>query len=289
MALLETDIQAFLHDYIDQADWRIQTPQRGFSYGKRFIGISSHSRVFVRLGVDPDVIQILSDADLTPAYLAGGIFNDTTITVQEYVEASHPDRKWYANNVTTWVHLMKKLQSLTILRQYFPLVENETYHTLLARYIDQIKEAYRKVLLDQNERGLIESLIEQYEKRTPFVQGEGLVPSHGDPNADNMLITRAKVFLIDWDALHLSDPMRDVAQVLWWMYPKSQWSEMLDLLCIDLADQHLQDRFYLYISTRALYVSLFFVQVGQQHWAKRFLKDALAAMDHQPPDELLIS
>lgn len=290
MATLEKNIQIYLRDYVDQSRWQIQTPSRGFSFGKRFIGISSHHKVFVKLGVDSIVIQLLSDAQLTPRYLAGGSFSDSCITVQEYVEeACHPDRRWYASNVTTWSDIMKKLQSLTVLRQYLPPVEDETYRTLLTEYVSQAKAAYKNVSLSRGESALIESLLEQYEKRIPSIEGKGLVPSHGDPNADNMLITPTNIYLIDWDALHLSDPMRDVAQVLWWMYPRAQWTEMLDQFCIDLADLQQQERFYLYVSTRAVYVSLFFFQVQQIHWAKRFLADARTALDHQSPDELLIS
>jgi len=278
-----------LNNHVDHTTWQIQTPQRGFSFGKRFLGISSHHKVFVKLGVDYRVIQLLSEARLTTRYLAGGSFSDTTITVQDYVEASHPDRKWYAANVKSWAQLMKTLQSFVALRQYLPPVENETYRTLLAHYVNQIKEERQKAVIGQRERDLIAALIEQYEQRISSIEGEGLVPSHGDPNADNMLVTPTSVYLIDWDALHLSDPMRDVAQVLWWMYPPYQWHEMLDLFHINLANHQQQERFYLYISTRALYVSLFFVQANQKQWATRFLIDAQLALKHQPPDELLIS
>ncbi|MBA2679559.1 MAG: phosphotransferase [Ktedonobacteraceae bacterium] len=141
----------------------------------------------------------------------------------------------------------------------------------------------------RSERDVIEVLIAQYEECVPAIQGAGLVPTHGDPGADNMLITPENVYLIDWDSLHLSDPMRDVVQVLWWMYPRSQWDEMLDLFGIDLINQQQRERFYLHMSTRALYVSLFFVQLGHKYWAKRFLKDAQMALEQQTPDTLLIS
>ncbi|MDQ2905992.1 MAG: aminoglycoside phosphotransferase family protein [Chloroflexota bacterium] len=289
MTIHEEDIQAYLYTYVEQTSWQIETPQRGFSFGKRFIAIAPDRKVFVRLRIDPRIIQFLSDARITPRYLAGGGFFDTCIAVQEYIEAVHPDRKWYAANMPTWAHMTKKLHSSSELRQYLPPVENETYRTLLAHYIHELKEEYQHVVTGRRERDVIEALIAQYEERVPAIQGAGLVPTHGDPGADNMLIAPTNVYLIDWDSLHLSDPMRDVAQVLWWMYPRSLWDEMLDLFGIDLTDHQQRERFYLHMSTRALYVSLFFIQLGHEHWAEKFLRDAQLALEQQTPDTLLLS
>jgi thiamine kinase-like enzyme len=283
----EAAIQAYLHDQVDPTTWQIQAPQRGFSYGKRFIGISAHQKVFVKLGEDYRILQILSDAHITPRCVAGGRFADSWITVQEFIEAWHPDRAWFAANIATWADLMHALHGLAGLRHYMPPVPNETYRTLLAAYVDQISDVYRNTTLDPPVQQQIDDLLLQYAVRIPPIQGSGLVPTQGDPNRDNLLIMPAHVYLIDWDSLHLSDPMRDVAQILWWYYPREEWPAMCRRFDIDLTDSQQSERFYLYISTRALYVSLFFHQLQEHHWAQRFLKDAQLALAHQPPEELL--
>jgi hypothetical protein len=86
-----------------------------------------------------------------------------------------------------------------------------------------------------------------------------------------------------------SEPMRDVALVLWWMYPPSLWRQLLDRFRIDLNDQAQQERFYLYISIWALEVALFFANRQQPQWKQRFLRDAHRAYERQEPDELLLS
>ncbi len=288
MTIQEENICTYLQQTVEQADWQISHPQQGFTFGQRFIARSPHHNVFVKLGADYRVVRHLSDAHLTPRYLAGGPFANTWITVQEYVEASHPDPGWYTVNKLTLAHLLKTLQSQSGLRRYLPSVENEAYSTLLTRYVQQSKDLYQQqATMDQERRQVIEILLEQYEQRLPFIEGSGLVPSHGDPNPGNLLVTPTIAYLIDWDTLHLSDPIRDIAQILWWMYPRSQWSDLLDLFHIDFANTQQRERFYLYISTRALQVSLFFIQIQHEHFARRFLTDAKLAFKQKPPDEFV--
>ncbi|MBA2285759.1 MAG: hypothetical protein H0W02_09770 [Ktedonobacteraceae bacterium] len=70
MTISEEDIQAYLYNYVERTSWQIETPQRGFSFGKRFIGIAPDRKVFVRLGIDSRIIQLLSAARITPRYPA---------------------------------------------------------------------------------------------------------------------------------------------------------------------------------------------------------------------------
>jgi len=289
MVIDDKAIQAYLQHHVAPTDWQIQPPQRGFSSAKRYIARSSHATVFVKLGSDHRVLQLLSDAELTPRLLAGGAFGDTRITVQEFVEGYHPTREWYAGNMAAWAQIMHTVHQLPGLRHYLPASRDETYQSLLARYVEQVRAIYTPNNLQTHEREVVEALLVHYESRIPFVQGAGLVPIHGDPNADNLLITPRQVYLVDWDTMHLSEPMRDVALVLWWMYPASLWPELLARFRIDLADPAQQERFYLHISVWALEVSLFFANAQQRQWKERFLRDAQRAYARQEPVELLVS
>lgn len=287
MTMLEESICLYLQQHIEPTDWHLSHPEKGFMFGQRFIGISSRRTVFVKLGSDARIVQHLSAAHLTPRYLAGGPLAGTRITVQEYVEGSHPGPEWYIANALPLANLLKTFQSQTMLRRYLPPVENETYSALLMRYVQRCREIYqRQTSLDRERREVIEALFEQYEQRIPFIEGSGLVPSHGDPSPGNLLVTPTTVYLIDWDTVHLSDPMCDISHILWWMYPGSHWHLLLDYFQIDLADVQQRERFYLYISTRALQVSLFFFQIQQEHFARRLLIDAELALKQQFPVEL---
>ena len=54
-----------------------------------------------------------------------------------------------------------------------------------------------------------------------------LVATHGDPNPQNLLVSRFGITLIDWDGAALSDPLRDVGPLLWWFIPPTRWPELL--------------------------------------------------------------
>jgi thiamine kinase-like enzyme len=183
---------------------------------------------------------------------------------------------------------MHTLSQLSNLRDTLPHTTDDTYQSLLARYIDQVTAIYTPSNLSQHEQSVVETLLTDYASRLRCIQGAGLVPVHGDPSADNILITPTHMYLIDWDTLHLSDPMRDAALVLWWMYPPAHWQELLDHFQIDLNDAAQQERFYLYISVWALEVALFFANAQQKEWKQRFLRDAQDAYARQQPEEPLI-
>lgn len=286
----EKTIKQHLEKNIKQAQWNLHLPERGISVGKCFVASSLTETVLVRLGIDDRIIAILSDAKITPRYLGGGLTaSGQPFYVQEFVEATHPDEQWYLANDTVLAHLVKRLQNLTSLRQYLAPEQDETYQALLIRYLDQIKSEYSRVHREHQDRQRMGVLIREYQDRIRIVMGCGLVPSHGDINSGNILVARDAVYLTDWETLHLSDPVRDVAHLLWWMYPQGKWKDVLSVFGMDLADTNLKERFYLYVSTRALYVYLLFVNTSQEHLAKRFLEDAQRSSHYQAPKTLLIA
>jgi len=286
MIINEEEIQIYLKQYVDDTNWRVYSPQRGFSHGKSFIGISSRQKVFIKLGVDNRVLQLLSNSNITPHYLVGGIFKATRVAIQEYVEVKHPDRMWYSQNMKTLASLFHTLQSLTSLHHYISDLKNEDYQKLFVHYVSQIKYEYNKALLYQKERDIIKSLIDLYDERILCISGKGLVPSHGDVNSGNILIAPTTTYLVDWETLHFSDPIRDIAHILWWMYPRSQWGPLLTQFHINLMDKAQRERFYLSVSTRALYVYLLFVNAGREH-GRRFLLDAQLSASYNQPYKLL--
>jgi aminoglycoside phosphotransferase (APT) family kinase protein len=208
MVIWEEDIHTYLQHHIAAVTWQLQMPRRGFSSAPRFIARSPRGNVFVKLGGDYRRLQILSDADLTPLLLAGGPFGDTSIIVQEFVDGYHPSRQWYATNAGTWARLMHTLYQLSELRETLHTNTDETYQSLVTRYTDQVTAIYNPSNLSPQEQYIIETLLTDYASRTPFIQGSGLVPVHGDPSADNVLITSKHAYLVDWDTLHLSEPIR---------------------------------------------------------------------------------
>ncbi|MFO7167365.1 MAG: phosphotransferase [Chloroflexota bacterium] len=285
---IEEGVRAYLQEHISATEWHLHIPERGFSPARRFIARSAERAVFVKLGADERILLRLSDAKLTPRLLAGGPFGNTRITVQEFVEGQHPTRQWYEANAHVWARMMQRLSQVAELRAFLPQPGDETYQSLWRRYIGQVQAIYDRSRLQAHEQQVVEALLSSYSSRLPFVQGAGLVPVHGDPGPDNLLISSSGVLLVDWDNLHLSEPMRDAALVAWWMYPPSRWQELLRPFHIDLSDPSHQERFYFYISVWSLEVALFFANLQHRKWKEYFLRDAERAWQRRPPERLLI-
>lgn len=288
MNIISDEIKKILREQIADVDWDIQIPERGFSAGKRFIGVSSDQKVMVLFHVNSTIIQLLSQVNITPQYITSAYLYGIPVCIQEYIDAKHPDANWYSNNSTALAHVIKNLHMVDNLRTLLPKPKNEDYQTIFYTYINEIKKEYEKVK-QYADRHTVETLLRKYEKRVKDITGEGLEPIHGDPNSGNILITKTNVYLTDWETLHLSDPMRDIALILYWFYPKEKWNDILQFFSFDLSDEEQKERFYLHISTRSLYVYLVFVHSVKSYLAPKFLEDAKISLTHKTPRELLVS
>jgi hypothetical protein len=74
---------------------------------------------------------------------------------------------------------------------------------------------------------------------------------HGDPNDGNLLVTADGPVLLDWETLHLSDPLHDLAQVLWWGAPRARWPAALARFGASADDGGVIERLHLRVALRA--------------------------------------
>lgn len=282
-------IHMYLEQHIARGDWRFQLPHYGNSVDKCFFATSSSQTVVVRLGIDPLIVAQLAEAQITPRYLGGGVTPQGQLFfVQTFVHAHHPDEHWYCTNLSQLAALIAALQRLASLRTRLPPVVDETYQSLFTHYLSEIHQEFTQVGRAHADKPRMGVMIRDMEVRVARVQGAGLVPCHGDLNSGNILVTPDATYLSDWETLHLSDPLRDVAHLLWWMYPQSRWAPMFHHFAIDVADGNVKERFYLHVAMRALYIYLLFVNTAQEQLARRFLDDADRAMTYRTPATLLI-
>lgn len=278
-------VREFLYQYIPDPNWIITSPLRGGGLDRRFIGATNERRVFVRIGVNPEIVDHLAQASITPGYIAGGAFDAITLAyIQHWVdEAQPPDDLWYLTNWAIAAALIQNLQGLQKLRQYLPVPADESFRAVFTGYNDEMKNLYSQVSQSSSEPGRIERLLEDQGQRITHIEGEGLVPCHGDIHPENCLTFGGGAFLIDWETLHLSDPIRDVAHLIWRFPTQGHYQNILDLFTIDLSDPNQRERFFLHISTRALHIYLLSTKAGQEIQGTGFLKAAEMAAAYQIP------
>ena len=71
--------------------------------------------------------------------------------------------------------------------------------------------------------GELAAALAELRRQADALQRVSLAPIHGDPNGLNIIITPGQLFLIDWDDMHLSDPVADSAQWLCWYVAREHW------------------------------------------------------------------
>lgn len=59
---------------------------------------------------------------------------------------------------------------------------------------------------------------------------------HPDPHVNNYVICAGRPFLLDWDHIDLSDPLRDVGWQLWGGLPAGYWPDFLESVEIACAE-----------------------------------------------------
>src|SRR5947209_3642951 len=84
-----------------------------------------------------------------------------------------------------------------------------------------MEQARTLTLRTRHVRDAIHRLVQQAYQ----LQRATLVPTYADPNNTNFLVVRDRFYLLVWDGLSLSDPLRDIGLIVWWYVPRGKWSE----------------------------------------------------------------
>jgi len=121
----------------------------------------------------------------------------------------------------------------------------------------------------------------EFEAQAGYLQEVSLVPTHGDPNRKNFLLLNEQLFMVDWDELIVSDPMRDTGPFLWWHASPQTWGEFFDSYG-DPLDNPKLDRLYWWAARQSLQVALWTAnEAGAPRETEAFLEDFKAGVAQQ--------
>jgi thiamine kinase-like enzyme len=122
--------------------------------------------------------------------------------------------------------------------------------------------------------------MNQLRERFATLRPVELVATHGDPNRKNFIVA-TDAYLVDWDDLTLSDPMRDIGPLLWWYVPPNEWKDLLVEIGHD-DEAGIRDRLYWWVAAESLDVALSLLEGGSGGaGAADFLDDFVAAINGQ--------
>lgn len=258
-------------------NWTITLPKDGRQQ-ECYVAQSETQRVFLKFHTPITALQRLSEIGVAPRLLGSDIDEGKLYIVQEYITGTYPDWRWFAGHLSSlasFVLCYHNDQPLTELlaenghSDYKKYIEAD-----LARLENQYASLHTEVLHTSEVSAAFNRLIRQAERLRP-VQ---LVPVHPDPNTKNILLVGDTIFMIDWDDVLLSDPMRDVGLLLWWYVSQGQWSEFFDAYGLAM-DEDITERIFWWAARTSFAVALWHVEY--EYDCTSFLRDFLAALNRE--------
>ncbi len=226
------------------------------------------------------ILQRLAELRVAPPLLGSGHYNNRAFVIQQFIDGSYPDPRWFVEHVSEIARIIRRYQSDGPLRSVMSADKAPSYRQHVARELSTLKERVKKRALPAFISPAFRDGFGRFEEQAENLEKVALVPTHADPNYKNFLLMGDQVFMIDWDAITLSDPLRDVGPLLWWYVPKGKWGEFFDAYGEHL-NQNLLDRLYCWTTRESLAVALWLEERGDRTEVHDFLEDFAAAIGHK--------
>ena len=207
-------------------EWTVVPTQSG-AMGSSYFATSGDRRLFLKIPADLRAVPRLAEIGIAPPIVAAGEWLGQPFLLQEWIAAGPADRAWMRANAPTVVRLMRAYHTDAPLRDALLPTCPGTFAAHLAHELDGIETGLAAAAAPEFREPPVLQAIARLFARAGDLPHAPVIPAHGDPNLYNLLITVGRIYLIDWDAVTLSDPLRDLSLLLWWYVPPSEWSAAL--------------------------------------------------------------
>lgn len=234
--LHQPEVEAFLCRHFASASWKMTLP-----HGKgheTYFARGCERSFFVKLGAQAARYQAAAAMGLTPQVLAAGCLEDgTSIIVQPYIPGKTPSRRDFHTHLEQFASALRLLHNSTEIKHLLPRPASDLFSAAGLEALARLQHKWEcyKSLVPQAADFIDESLANLFQQVKDF-PGAGLAASHNDIcNANWLVSTTGKVYLIDLDSMSLDDPALDFGALLWWYYPPGLRAKFL------VAAGHAQD------------------------------------------------
>ncbi len=267
---MEETVKTLVCHALGGDDWIISRPEHGWS-DTSYVAERRGHRVFVKLGASPDILRRVAEIGAAPVLLADGEYQGLSYVIQEFVEGEFPNHDWFDPHADDVGGLLRTVHRDAVLRA---LVKSPPHPP--PRQLRDIDLTHRWVEASFPDHPGLAAAYAWLVGRQPNVPEDALVPTHGDVNRKNFLITPSRVVIIDWDDIALADPLRDVGPLIWWYLPPSRWPPFLEK-CGLPATPAVIERVYWWAACISLDVTAGLLERGYLDLAHEFFGDLLAA------------
>jgi hypothetical protein len=222
--LTDVYVRDVLRRELGGRDWQVSELMG--SMGKTRLASRGPAAVAVKLVDTPLAIMTrLSEIGVTPPVIAAGEYEGARYLVQQVVTGPHPDHDWFGSNVARWADMVRcYLDDLPLRR----MLEAESGFWRLGvveavAMFENLPIARTAALQDN----AFHASLERWRRQAGDVARFPFRPIHPDAHWNNYVIADGRPYLLDWENVDLSDPIRDVGIQVWGFLPKRQWAEFL--------------------------------------------------------------
>lgn len=222
------------------------------------------------------VLRRLAELGIIPPLIASGEFDGLPFTIQEFVDVPYPEQPWFNAHLDDLASLIRTYQHDPSLNALLA----ERKFTYLAEDLAWVEPCYRTLIDTYGDHAPLHTAYRRLLDQLPEVSGVPPVCTHGDLSRKNLLPARDRIYLVDWDEVSLSDPMRDIGPLLWWYVPPERWSEFFRAYQHPLGDG-VVERAYWWTARTSLEITHGLLERGYWTRATDFVIDFLAAVDRK--------
>ncbi|MGI8854410.1 MAG: phosphotransferase [Thermomicrobiales bacterium] len=262
-----------------EACWDITRPSAGNN--DAFIATHGDRRVFLKFDVDGAALDRLAELHVAPALLGSGIVNNRSYIIQEYLEGSSPDREWFRRHIPELAQFIRRYHADAELTRLLMPLNPIPYADHIREKVEELAAGMQRAQTTPLHTSQAADAFRQFARQAARLPPAALVPTHADPNNTNFLLVRDRFYLIDWDDISLSDPLRDTGLLVWWYVPRAQWSAFFAAYGMAMDDALIQ-KIYWWSAYASLSVAQWF-DAHTQDAARigAFLLDYYAALNRQ--------
>jgi thiamine kinase-like enzyme len=224
----QQDVQAFLQQHFSDQSWEFTFPKG--TGNETYFARCNELTYFVKLGVQATRYQVVASIGLTPQVLALGFLEDgTSIMVQPCIAGKKPSRSDYHSHLEQFALTINQIHHSAEVKQVLPEVSSNLYRVAGLESLAHIQQKWERHKSQvPSVADFIDESLDDLRQQVIGFQGAGLVASHNDIcNANWLISTDGRLYLIDLDSMSLDDPAADIGATLWWYYPPRLWKRFL--------------------------------------------------------------
>jgi thiamine kinase-like enzyme len=270
-------VKQILESTFHRSDWQFSKPPRGASK-ESYLAENDDMKVFVKLDVTTRALSTLSDLGVTPKVLGSGQKDDTSYVIQEFIEGTHPDEKWFQDHIAEVAQLFRTYHDSQSLADELREPKHEDYRKFLRDSVDFLDFWLELIKAPFVDKASITKQIDQLRQMVPFLPETTLVPTHADPNPANFINTKENIYMIDWDDISLCDETRDISLLLQRYVPKDAHSKFF--ASYGKTYESMKERYNFWLAHGSLCIVFWLADRREEEPMVSFLNDVKQALDN---------